>query len=102
MNKGGGTATPEINTTWSMLKSVEPAKSYEEIIDFIASGTTPESVIAFRPSEALQQRVTELMERAQDGTVSADESAELEACLHLEHIMVMAKARARQRTQFGR
>ena len=32
-------------------------KSYEEIIDFIAAGTTPEAVVAFRPSESVQQRV---------------------------------------------
>jgi hypothetical protein len=25
-------------------------KSYEETIDFIAAGTTPEAVVAFRPS----------------------------------------------------
>jgi len=32
------------------------AKSYEEIIDFIAAGTTPEAVIAFRPSDTVQKR----------------------------------------------
>ena len=32
---------------------METPKVYEEIINFIAAGTTPESVIAFRPSEAI-------------------------------------------------
>ena len=36
-------------------------KSYEEVIDFIASGTTPESVLAFRPSGGVQQRVADLL-----------------------------------------
>jgi hypothetical protein len=80
---------------------MDAASSYLEIVDFIARGTTPESVIAFRPSAALQRRVTELNERATDGTISTEERSELEDCLQLEHIMVMAKARARQHIQLG-
>lgn len=80
---------------------MEYAKSYEEIIDFIAAGTTPESVIAFRPSDALQRRVADLTERANAGSLSPEELSELEDCLQLEHIMVMAKARARQHIQLG-
>ena len=71
-------------------------KSYEEIIDFIASGTTPETVLAFRPSEGVQERVAELVARSKDGTLSPEEQSELEDYLQLEHIMIMAKARARQ------
>jgi len=80
---------------------MDSAKSYEEIIDFIARGTTPESVVAFRPSKALQQRVAILTERSQEGLLSSEERSELEDCLQLEHIMVMAKARARQHIQLG-
>jgi hypothetical protein len=39
------------------------APAYFEIIDFIASGTTPEAVIHFRPSPGAQHRVAELIER---------------------------------------
>ena len=80
-------------------KTMDNAKSYEEIIDFIAAGTTPESVIAFRPSETLRRRVEELSERASAGSLSGEELSEFEDCLQLEHIVVMAKARARQHTQ---
>ena len=71
-------------------------KSYEEIIDFIAAGSTPEGVVAFHPSEALQQRVAELVDQSKQGSISAEDQAELEDYLQLEHIMIMAKARARQ------
>jgi hypothetical protein len=80
---------------------MDSAKSYEEIIDFIASGTTPQSVIAFRPSEALQGRVTNLAGKANAGQISPEELSELEDCLQLEHIIVLAKARARQLTSSG-
>ena len=76
-------------------------KSYEEIIDFIAAGTTPEAVVAFHSSDRVRQRVAELVERSKDGSISAEDQSELEDYLQLEHIMIMAKARARQRTQLG-
>jgi hypothetical protein len=74
-------------------------KSYDEIIDFIAAGTTPETVLAFRPSNAVQRRVAELVERSKEGSISGEDQSELEDYLQLEHLMIMAKARARQRTQ---
>jgi hypothetical protein len=77
------------------------AKSYDEVIDFIAAGTTPEAVVAFRPSDSVQRRVAELVERSKDGSISPEEQSELEDYLQLEHIMIMAKARARQHTQLG-
>jgi hypothetical protein len=81
---------------------VNATKSYDEIIDFVAAGTTPESVVAFRPSAGVRQRVAELVERSRDGSISAEEQSELEDYLQLEHIMIMAKARARQHTQLGK
>jgi len=76
-------------------------RSYDEIIDFIAAGTTPEAVIAFRPSDGVQKRVEELVERSKDGSISSEEQSELEDYLQLEHIMIMAKARARQHMKLG-
>jgi hypothetical protein len=75
------------------------AKSYEEIIDFIAAGTTPEAVVAFRPSDAAQQRVARLLEGSKTGSLSGEDQSELDDFLQLEHIMIMAKARARQYTR---
>ena len=54
---------------------MKATKSYEEIIDFIAAGTTPEAVVAFHPSDSVQQRVTELVERAKDGSISTEEQS---------------------------
>lgn len=76
-------------------------KSDEESVDFIAAGTTPQSVVEFRPSDEVQQRVARLVERSREGSISPDDQSELEDYLQLEHIMIMAKARARQHTRFG-
>jgi len=69
---------------------------YMEIVDFIAGGTTPESVANFHPSENAQRRLTELLTRNADGVLSVEERAELDHFTELEHILRMAKARARQ------
>ena len=70
------------------------AKVYEEVIDFIAAGTTPQNVIAFRPSEAARERVADLLAREKEGVLSPEEKSELDHYLQLEHLMRLAKARA--------
>ena len=68
---------------------------YLEIVDFIAAGTTPEAVMDFHPSREAQQRLAVLIDREKAGTVSPEEKAELDHFMDLEHILRMAKARAR-------
>ncbi len=70
-------------------------KAYEEVIDFIAAGTTPQNVIDFRPSDVAQARVEDLLAREKDGEISDAEKSELDHFLQLEHLMRLAKARAR-------
>jgi hypothetical protein len=70
--------------------------AYLEIIEFIASGTTPEAVAHFRPSLEAQERVASLIERQNAARLSSEEKAELDHFMELEHILRMAKARARQ------
>lgn len=67
---------------------------YEKVIDFIAAGTTPQSIIAFRPSKAARERVTDLLAREKEGDLSPDEKSELDHYLQREHLMRLAKARA--------
>jgi hypothetical protein len=71
-------------------------RAYEEVVDFIAAGATPQSVVAFRPSEATRRRVEELVAREKTSGLAPDEASELEHYLHLEHIMRLAIARARR------
>ena len=70
-------------------------KAYEEVIDFIAAGTTPQNVIDFRPSDDAQQRLENLLSREKEGALSTEEKFELDHYMQLEHLMRLAKARAR-------
>lgn len=71
-------------------------RAYEEIVDFIAAGTSPSSVATFEASEAAKQRVAELIHREKTTGLSPDEAAELDHYMQLEHLMRLAKARARR------
>lgn len=70
-------------------------KAYEEIIEFIAS-RNPREVVDFKPSEPASQRAWSLVERQKAANLSAEEQDELQHYLELEHLMRLAKARARQ------
>lgn len=76
------------------MSTTTPA--YHEIIEFIAAGTTPEEVANFRPSLDAQRRIADLLEREREQHLSPEEKAELDHFMELEHILRMAKARARQ------
>ncbi|MBR8835492.1 MAG: hypothetical protein DSM106950_16090 [Stigonema ocellatum SAG 48.90 = DSM 106950] len=77
-----------------MTTSVKTTKVYDEIVDFIASGTTPESVINFKLSDIAQERLDDLVYQHTMGNLTPEEKKELDTFLTLEHIMTLAKARA--------
>ncbi|HSZ58422.1 MAG TPA: hypothetical protein VK797_22340 [Tepidisphaeraceae bacterium] len=70
---------------------------YDEIIDFIAGGSSPSDVAEFQPSEEVRERVADLIDRQRTSTLSPAEADELDRYLELEHMMRLAKARARGR-----
>ncbi len=74
---------------------MDTGRAYEEIVDFIAMGTSPRSVAGFRPSAEAKQRVGALIRREKERGLSEEEAGELEHYLQLEHLMRLAKARAR-------
>ena len=75
--------------------------AYDEVIDFIAGGTTPQSVVDFRPSEDTKTKVADLIHRQKTESLTPDETAELNHYLQIEHLMRLAKARARQHLAQG-
>jgi hypothetical protein len=70
--------------------------AYHEIIDFIAAGTTPEDVANFHPSSQSQRRIADLLESEREQCLSPEERSELDHFIELEHILRLAKAKARQ------
>ena len=71
---------------------------YEEIIDFLAAGFTPDSLIAYRPSEEGRRRVEELIRREKNEGLTPEETSELNHYMELDYILTLARARARARS----
>jgi hypothetical protein len=72
------------------------SKAYEEVIEFIAAGASPDDVVAFWASDDPRERVADLIHREKTDGLSPDERSELDHYMQLEHIMRLAKARARR------
>jgi hypothetical protein len=71
-------------------------KVYDEIIEFIAAGTTPQSVANFQLSDVAKERLEYLVYRHKTEGLTEDDKKELEHFLTIEHIMTLAKAKAYQ------
>ena len=81
-----------------VVSTEEDSTSYDEreIMALLASQPTPEQVLTIRPSSALQQRVSELLQRNKEGVLNRTEVAELDRYLTLEHLVRLAKGYAYQ------
>jgi hypothetical protein len=70
-------------------------RAYEEIVDFIAAGTTPSRVAHFEASPETKDRAADLIQREKAAGLSLEETLELDYFLKMEHLMRLTKARAR-------
>ena len=65
-----------------------------EVLEFLAGLPGPEETLNLRPSERLERRVQQLLEKSRSGSLSAQEEEEWERYEFLEHLVRMAKAKA--------
>jgi GTP-dependent phosphoenolpyruvate carboxykinase len=79
-----------------MNTATQTIKVYDEIIELIARGTTPQSVINFHLSDTAQNRLEDLIYNSKNNELTQDEKQELNSYLMLEHIMTLARAKAHQ------
>lgn len=68
---------------------------YDGLIQLLAEGGGPEAIIAYRSPDTVQDRSYELARIKKEGTLTSAEARELEAYLQREHVVRMAKIRAR-------
>lgn len=72
-----------------------------QVLDKLAELPTPQEVLALRPSDELQARIGELLAKNRDMGLDTIEKAEWQRYEAVEHLVRMAKARARSRLQTG-
>jgi hypothetical protein len=70
--------------------------AYDEVADFIAA-LDPSKLLGLKPSAPVQERVNNLMYKKKENGLTDEEQYELDRYMALEHLVSLAKARARAR-----
>ena len=78
-----------------MLPIALPSTLVDEITDFLVSMPTQEQIIAFKPSDRLNERLQSLLERAGEGELSDSEKKELDEFLQMSHMLKILKGKLR-------
>jgi hypothetical protein len=79
------------------MMAVERIGADDEVYDFLISAPTPEQIIAFRPSQPIQERMSYLLDANRAGVMTPEERAELDEFMKIEHFMRGIKLRAMQK-----
>ncbi len=69
--------------------------AYVDVADFMAQSIGLDELVRFRPSSKAQARLEELLHKDKEQSLTDVESAELSHYMHVEHMMRLAKAKAR-------
>lgn len=72
---------------------------WNEVDEFLTSTPTPKQILAFRPSEAAQERLRFLLDADHTRPLTDDEEAELNEILAVENFMRRLKVRALAKVQ---
>lgn len=69
-------------------------QAYREAISFLTQDLPPEKIVTFRFSDEIENRVNNLLDKNNAGTISQAEEVELERLSQLEEQLQLAKATA--------
>lgn len=77
-----------------MVDYAPPATIQDEILMFLLSSPSPQTIVDFHASETAQLRLRHLLEANREGTLDPEERAELDEASQLNHFMMLLKAKA--------
>jgi hypothetical protein len=70
---------------------------FDEILDFLASSPTAEQLVNYQPPVALQQRLSELLDKNRSDGLTETERIDLDEFLRMNRFMSRLKLKARKR-----
>lgn len=76
------------------MTTVDQSPVYDDLLDLLSDGVERGRLLGFRLSEAKQVRLDLLLQKSREGTLTEEESAELDDFERFEHVVRMLKARA--------
>jgi uncharacterized protein YnzC (UPF0291/DUF896 family) len=66
----------------------------DEVVEFLVRQIPAEHLASFRASETTRQRVWELVQKEKEQGLTPEEKCELDDYEKLEHLLILAKAKA--------
>ena len=72
---------------------------FDEIIDFITSIPQPQQILNYKLSKSTQNRLDDLLEKKRNEQLNNNELHELDQFIMTEHIMRIAKIKAKKSLQ---
>jgi hypothetical protein len=67
---------------------------YRYILEFLATNPSPQAIVDFRLTPAMQERASELLEKNRSDQLTPAESVELDEYVHINDLVSLLKARA--------
>ena len=69
-------------------------RASDEVVEFLAQQIPSDQLASFQASEATRSRVWQLVEKEKERGLTPEERCELDDYEKLEHLLILAKARA--------
>lgn len=76
-------------------------RAADEVIEFLARQIPAEQLASFHASEATRQRVWQLVQKEKEHGLTPEEQGELDDYERLEHLLILAKAKASTQSANG-
>lgn len=76
------------------MTTIHPARAYDEVVTFFASGPDRQEIGSFRLSEEALERVRHLLLKKSAGMLTDDEADELDVCVQLDRLLLLIRSRA--------
>ncbi len=78
------------------MSTLEIISAAEEISQFLATSPTPESILAYQASDALQERLRYLLNKNREGGLTPEEHDELDEMEKMNHFIILLKGHVQE------
>lgn len=79
------------------MAALDAPAIYDDLLDLLAESADAQRVLTFRLSDDKQTRLDDLLEKNRAGTLTTEESIELDVYERFEHLVRLLKARVLQK-----
>jgi hypothetical protein len=79
------------------MSTVEFPAVYDDLVELLAKSAKPDELLSFQLSGEKQKRLDDLLSKNRAGTLTSQETAELDAFEQFEHVVRLLKIRVRER-----